>query len=112
MALQVARSGKDYWAFHQALYTARGEITAETALDEAKTLGLDPDKIKADMQDAGISGALQKSYDLAKALNVNGTPTYIIGDEIIPGAVPLDQLQTAIANMRACGSAASCPAKG
>jgi len=110
VGLQVAKSGKDYWAFHQALYTSRGEVTADTALDEAKTLGLDPTTIKANMQQPAISGALQKSYDLAKTLNVTGTPTYIIGDEIIPGAVPIDQLRTAIANMRACGSAVSCPA--
>ncbi len=111
VALQVAKSGKDYWAFHQALYTSRGEVTGDTALDEAKALGLDPDKLKAGMQAPEITAALQNSYDLAKTLNVSGTPTYIIGDELIPGAVPLDQLETAIANMRACGSAVSCPAK-
>ncbi len=44
-------------------------------------------------------------------MNVTGTPTYIIGDEMIPGAVPIDDLRTAIANMRQCGSAIACPAK-
>jgi protein-disulfide isomerase len=112
IALQVGKSGKDYWTFHQALYTARGEVDLQTALNEAKTLGLDPNTLKADMQSADISNALQKSYDLAKTLNVAGTPTYIIGDEIIPGAVPLDQLKAAIANMRNCGSAVSCPPAG
>ncbi len=111
IALQVAKSGKDYWAFHQAMYTSRGEVTADTALGEAKTLGLDPDKLKAGMQAPEITAALQNSLNLAKALEVDGTPTYIIGDEMIPGAVPIDQLKTAIANMRACGSAVSCPAK-
>jgi protein-disulfide isomerase len=111
IALQVAKTGKDYWAFHQALFTSRGEVTADTALDEAKTLGLDPDKLKAGMQAPEITTAIQNSFNLAKALEVNGTPTYFIGDEMIPGAVPIDQLKTAIANMRACGSAVSCPAK-
>ena len=77
------------------------------ALNEAKTLGLDPDTLKAGMQAKPVSDALQKSYDLAKVLNVSGTPTYIIGDKMIPGAVPIDDLRTAIANMRACGSAVS-----
>lgn len=111
VAVQVAKSGKDYWAFHQALFTSRGEVTGDTALNEAKALGLDPDTLKAGMQAQSISADLQKSFDLAGALNVSGTPTYIIGDEIIPGAVPIDDLRTAIANMRACGSAVSCPAK-
>jgi protein-disulfide isomerase len=111
VALEVAKSGKDYWTFHTALYTSRGEVTAQTALDEAKALGLDPEKLKTGMQDPSITAAIQSSFDLAQKLNLTGTPTYIIGDEIIPGAVPLDQLKTAIANMRACGSAVSCPVK-
>jgi protein-disulfide isomerase len=110
VAVQVSKSGKDYWTFHEALYTARGEVDADTALNEAKAMGLDPVKLKADMQSADVSNALQKSYDLARTLNVTGTPTYIIGDTIIPGAVPIEQLEQAIANMRACGSAVSCPA--
>ena len=112
IAMQVGKSGKDYWAFHQALYTSRGEVDVDTALNAAKDLGLDPATLRANMQSAGISAALQKSYDLAKTLNVTGTPSYIIGDQIIPGAVPIDQLRQAIANMRACGSAVSCPVAG
>jgi protein-disulfide isomerase len=112
VAVQVARSGKDYWTFHEALYSARGEVDAETALEEAGKLGLDPDVLKAGMQSPAVAAALQKSYDLARALNVTGTPTYIIGDQIIPGAVPLDSLKASIANMRACGSAVSCPNAG
>ena len=111
VALQVAKSGKDYWAFHQALYTSRGEVNVDTALDEAKTLGLDPAELRANLQAQPLTAALQKSMDLANKLGVTGTPTYIIGDEMIPGAVPIDDLRAAIANMRACGSAVSCPAK-
>lgn len=111
VAVQVAKSGADYWAFHQALFTSRGEVDVNTALDEAKTLGLDPVSLKAGMQSKAVSDTLQKSYDLAKALNVTGTPTYIIGDQLIPGAVPIDDLRTAIANMRACGST-QCPTSG
>ena len=110
VAMQVAKSGKDYWSFHQALYTSRGEVDVNTALAQAKALGLDPSTLKANLQSPAISAALQKTYDLAKTLNLTGTPTYIIGDEIIPGAVPIDDLKTAIANMRACGSALGCPA--
>jgi len=112
VAMQFAKTGKDYWAFHQALYSSRGEVDGDTALKAAQDLGVDPAPLKANLQSPAISAALQKSYDLAKTLNVSGTPTYIIGDQIIPGAVPLEQLQTAIANMRACGSAVSCPPAG
>ena len=46
---------------------------------------------------------------IAQKLDITGTPTYIIGDEIIPGAVGIEQLKSRIANMRACGST-DCPA--
>ena len=55
--------------------------------------------------------AIQDSYTLAKELGVNGTPTYILGDEMIPGAMGIDQLKQKIANLRACGST-ECPAAG
>jgi len=112
VAVQVAKSGANYWAFHQALFTSRGMVDANTALDAAKALGLNPDTLKAGMQAPSVTAALGNSYNLAKALNVSGTPTYIIGDEIIPGAVPIDDLKSAISNMRACGSAVSCPNSG
>ena len=50
-----------------------------------------------------MSQTIQTSYEIAKALNITGTPTYIIGNEIIPGAIGIDELRTRIANMRACG---------
>ena len=62
-----------------------------------------------DMNGKAPADAIQQSYKLATALNISGTPTYIIGDELIPGAIGLDALRGKIANMRACGSTV-CPA--
>jgi protein-disulfide isomerase len=50
-----------------------------------------------------VAQSIQSSYEIAKALNITGTPTYILGNEIIPGAIGLDELRNRIANMRACG---------
>jgi protein-disulfide isomerase len=58
------------------------------------------------MNSARASDVLQSSYQLADALKISGTPTYIIGDELIPGAVGLESLRQKIANMRECGSTA------
>jgi protein-disulfide isomerase len=57
-----------------------------------------------DMNSPRIGDVIKSSYELAEALNVSGTPTYIIGDELIPGAIGIDVLRGKIANMRACGS--------
>ncbi len=103
VALAAHRAGVDYWALHSALFSSRGQIDADTVLDEAKTLGLDPDKLAADASSSAVSDMIKTSYDIAQALDINGTPSYIIGDEIISGAVGIDALKTRIANMRDCG---------
>jgi protein-disulfide isomerase len=109
VAVLVGRSDVDYWAFHQKLFTSRGQVTKETALAAAQSLGLNPINIGLEMEGADVNAAIETSYDIAKALNVSGTPTYIIGDEVIPGAIGLDALRERISNMRKCGSTV-CPA--
>ena len=99
----------DYWAFHQKLFTSRGQITKDTALEAVKSVGLNPINVGLDMEGKDVEAVIAKSFQIAQGLNVSGTPTYIIGDEVIPGAVGLDSLRERIANMRACGST-NCPA--
>ncbi len=103
VAVLVGRSDADYWAFHEALFTARGQVNKDVALDAAAALGLSKVALEMDMGTDTVARAIQTSYEIAKALNITGTPTYIIGNEIIPGAIGLDELRTRIANMRACG---------
>jgi len=104
VAVLVGKSDADYWTFHQSLFSSRGQVTGETALAEAQTLGLNRVELELQMNSAPVAETIQKSYDIAKALNITGTPTYIIGDEIIPGAIGIDELRTRIKNMRSCGA--------
>ncbi len=99
----VNREDVDYWAFHEALFTSRGQVDKQVALDAAAALGLNPVTLELDMGTEAVAKTVQTSYEIAKALNITGTPTYIIGNEIIPGAIGLDELRARIANMRACG---------
>jgi protein-disulfide isomerase len=94
----------DYWAFHQKLFSTRGAVDAGAALAAAEAVGGSRVTMMIDMNKKSVGDALQKSYELADALNVSGTPTYIIGDEVIPGAIGLEALKKKIANVRACGS--------
>lgn len=111
VAVLVAQDPKiNYWDFHQRLFAVRGEIGAAQALQVAEDLGGNRVEMMVDMNGRKASDPIQKSYDLAKALNISGTPTYILGDELIPGALPIDQLRAKIANLRACGSTI-CPAQ-
>lgn len=104
IAVAVSRTDVDYWAFHQAMFTSRGKVTAETALAEAEKLGLNRVTLALEAQSDATSREIQKSYEIAKQLNITGTPTFIIGDEMIPGAIGIEELRNRIANMRACGS--------
>ena len=109
VAVQVSESKADYWTFHQALFTSPGKVDKDVALKAASSLGLNPITIEMGMNTPAVVDVIDKSYKIADELKITGTPTYIIGDEIIPGAVGIDQLRTRIANMRACGST-DCPA--
>jgi len=104
VAVLVGKDKKvDYWTFHQALFSSRGQVTGETALNEAQKLGMSKVDLALKAGSEEVSATIEKTYRLAKALNITGTPTYIIGSELIPGAVGLDELRGRIANMRACG---------
>ncbi|MHB1109382.1 MAG: DsbA family protein [Devosia sp.] len=105
----VRRAQADYWAFHETLFAGRGQVTLDAALKAAQELGLNPVSLRLEMGTPSVSGVIDRSHELAQALNISGTPTYIIGDEIIPGAIGIEQLRTRIANMRVCGKTACEP---
>jgi protein-disulfide isomerase len=103
IAVLVGEADVDYWSFHEALFTSRSQVDKQVALSAAQELGLSPVSLELDMGSEGVSETIQTSYEIARALNITGTPTYIIGNEIIPGAIGLDELRSRIANMRKCG---------
>jgi protein-disulfide isomerase len=109
IAVQVAETDVDYWSFHEALFTSRGQVDKAVALKAAADLGLNPITLEMGMNTPDVTSVLEQSYKIADGLKITGTPTFIIGDEIIPGAVGLDELKKRVANMRACG-ATTCPA--
>lgn len=104
IAVAAHREGVDYWDFHTAMFSNRGQNDEASAVAVAQKLGLNAMQIKLDAAGKAVSDEIQKSYNIAQTLKINGTPSYIIGDEIINGAVGLDRLKERIANMRACGS--------
>jgi len=110
VSVLVGRSDADYWDFHRRLFTARGQVTGETALQTAQEMGLNRINLALEMGTPEVGAVIERSYQLATALNISGTPTYIIGDELIPGAVGIDGLRTRIANMRNCGKTVCAPA--
>ena len=97
-------SGKKYLDFHQKLLTGRGQADRARALAAAKEAGLDMAKLEKDMQSPEIRATLEENLKMAEEMGLNGTPSYVIGDQVVVGAVGLASLKEKIANAR-CGKA-------
>jgi protein-disulfide isomerase len=98
-ALAAQRQDK-YEAFHTALMGVKGQITEDTIYKVAGSVGLDVDRLKQDMKAPDIGKALKANLALADALNIHGTPGFIIGSRIVPGALDLDTLKNMVADAR------------
>src|SRR6516165_3870068 len=98
-ALAAHRQSK-YEAFHDAMMAASGQITEDTVYQVAGAVGLDVDRLKRDMSSAQIDAALKANHALAEALDITGTPGFVIGDQIVPGAIELSSLKDLVAGAR------------
>ncbi len=90
-----------YGEFHSALLGGEGRATEEAAIKVALSLGADEAALRARMQDPAIIDALSKTYDLANKLAITGTPSYVVGDEVVFGALGQDVLAEKIAAAKA-----------
>ncbi len=86
-------SGKKYLEFHQKLLGSRGPADKMRALAAAKEVGFDMTRIEKDMGSDEVKKTIDEDLKLADALGVNGTPSYVVGDEVVVGAVGLDALR-------------------
>ena len=100
VAFAAFKQGK-YEQFHTAMMATKGDITEDVVLKVAKGAGLDVDRVKTDMAAPEIDQAIKRNYDLADALGIRGTPGFVIGDDLIPGAVDLETLKQKIKAARA-----------
>ena len=85
---------------HDALMTMRGKVEAETVLRIAGEVGLDVEKLKIDMQSPEVEEHIATSMRLAETLGFNGTPSFVVGDQLIPGYVEKAQLAEVVAMAR------------
>jgi protein-disulfide isomerase len=86
-------TGRKYIEFHQKLLGSRGPADKERALAVAKEVGFDMPRLQKDMDSDEVKATIDEDMKLADALGVNGTPSYVVGDEVIVGAVGLDALK-------------------
>jgi protein-disulfide isomerase len=98
------KSGKKYLEFHQKLLGGRGQADNARALAVAREIGMDMSRLEKDLKSPDIDRSLRQDFKLAEALGLNGTPSYVIGDSVVVGAIGLQGLQEKI-NTARCGKA-------
>ena len=98
-----------YVEFHSALMSSRGRLTERRILRIARDVGLDAERLKADMFSPEIENALRRNYAVARALGIRGTPAFVVGERLIPGAASVETLKNSIAQARRTQAGSSVP---
>jgi len=101
-ALAARKQGK-YEPFHNALMALKGQLGDDIVLKTAGAVGIEVEKLKADMGAPEIEAQIRRNHELAQALDIRGTPAFIVGTTLIPGAVDVATLRQKIAEARKPG---------
>ncbi|SIT90896.1 Protein-disulfide isomerase [Yoonia rosea] len=99
-AALAARNQGKYEEMHWGLMEMRGRAEEASILALARSIGLDVDQLREDMQSDDVNSHIAASEQLAQNLGFTGTPAFVIGDALVPGAIPLAELQQYIAQAR------------
>jgi protein-disulfide isomerase len=94
------KGGEKYLQFHRRLLTQHGQVNRESALTAAREVDADMAQLATDEGSDEVAKTLEESRNLARSLGINGTPGYVIGDKIVPGAVGAAALRDAIRRAR------------
>lgn len=99
-AALAARNQGKYEEFHWAMMGLQGRAEEASILNAAVEIGLDVDKLRADMDAPEINEHIQTSMELAAALGFNGTPSFVIGEALVPGFIKTAQFEGYVAAAR------------
>lgn len=100
LATKMEAGDQAYKDVHDTLMEFRGDVTEASLQRIAEGLALDPTVIMARMNDPEISRIIQNNRALGEALQINGTPSFIIADEIIRGYIPYDRMTALVDELR------------
>jgi protein-disulfide isomerase len=99
-ALASRVQGK-YPAFHEALMAVKGDLTEAKVMETAAGVGLDTARLQSDMEAPAIMAVIEKNRALGQTLGLTGTPAFVVGRELAPGAMDLAEMKALVAQARA-----------
>ena len=100
MAALAAHKQGRYEEFHFELMTDPGCLSEQSIFAVAEDVGLDLEQTRADMESPEITRTLDEIYALAQQIGVRGTPAFVIGEELVPGAISIDIMREKVAAAR------------
>ena len=89
-----------YISFHAALMTSRGKLNKEKVLKIASDLALDTKALGKNINNKSVIEELNMNMQLSERLSISGTPAFIVGDQLSPGALSLEELKEMVALAR------------
>ena len=89
-----------YMRFHIAMMNSRGKVTEKKVFRLADDIGVDSDKLRQWLKDPAIEKELASTSRIAEALGISGTPAFVIGDQVVPGAIDEETLNQMVAELR------------
>lgn len=92
-----------YMEFHTALMEFQGRLNDDVIFGKAEEVGLDIERLKADMEDPQITRYIEMTRAVAESIDVRGTPAMVIGTQFVGGYVPDEQLEAVIERARSEG---------
>lgn len=105
LAAKNQLQGQKLFEYHVKVMDTRGRVNGERAMAVAKEMGLDMGRLQKDMESPDTRKALQENMELGDKLSLTGTPAFIVGETVVPGAVGLEPLKQLVTNVRQCGKA-------
>ncbi|WP_375227560.1 DsbA family protein [Roseobacter sp. S98] len=100
IATQMVAGDEAYKAVHDALMSFNGDITLASLRRLADTYGVDTAAVEAKMDNEEVTDRIRSTRALAQQLQITGTPTFVLQDELLRGYLPFDQLQTIVEDKR------------
>lgn len=99
-AALAANKQKKFAEFHNALMDNKGSLSDDSIMEIAGKVGLDKDKLKKDMDSDEIKKTIDETLELGREVGARGTPTFIFGEKLVPGAMDVEEMKTTIAEIR------------
>ncbi len=93
-----------YLDFHASLLSHRGQINRTIALQVAEAVGFDRGEVEAQVEKGKANATIEEVYALANNLGLTGTPSYVVGNEVVMGAVGYETLREKVQAYRQCGA--------